>query len=449
MGAVVSDRSRETLLVMEKMEYGSLRTVLHDEALEIDVTLRLSWLRDVASGLSFLHSQRPTKLLHCDLTSESILINSVPMAKLSCVGFSQKKLFSKQGTLFGTKTHMAPELLSGHSRHTTMSDVYSFGCVACEVFTRSDLYVSDERNDLDCILREVADPNKQRRPPRPTNCPAFISELIRDCLQHNAADRPKSNSLEEQLQSATENSTRDDSSSPWFGPHEGRIKSFKQFFRRRMPESSLQDATEERTPDSNPKLHNMVSVLIADVTPCSTSVTNSLQTLKGELHHLCSKYNILRVETIGDAIMAGKSWTISHLSLLMSTFSLLDPVTNLHEEQPDHAGILVRFALDALKAAEAVTRSDEEAPHPDPMFKLQVALHSGPCLTRVVGNAESSRYAVTGETVRVACNLQRQCLPGRIHCSSITRSLILNGAKENDLRFEPRGSHQLKDGKVC
>lgn len=96
MGAVVS-RFEEPMLVMEYMSYGSLYDVLRDPSIgfEIDV---MSILQDVAQGLRFLHSSNP-QVIHGDLKSQNVLIDSSFRAKVTDFGLSAKRQIGASGTV--------------------------------------------------------------------------------------------------------------------------------------------------------------------------------------------------------------------------------------------------------------------------------------------------------------------------------------------------------------
>jgi serine/threonine protein kinase len=88
-GAVIERRS-EPMLVMEYMEYGSLYDLLHNDTMVIDGELVLPILRDVAQGMRFLHAAEP-KVIHGDLKTQNILVDSKFRAKVADFGLSQKK----------------------------------------------------------------------------------------------------------------------------------------------------------------------------------------------------------------------------------------------------------------------------------------------------------------------------------------------------------------------
>jgi Protein tyrosine and serine/threonine kinase len=73
MGAVISKQTGP-MLVMEYMQNGSLYDVLHNITMELDGELILSIMKDVSSGLRFLHNTQPP-LVHGNLKSHNILVS--------------------------------------------------------------------------------------------------------------------------------------------------------------------------------------------------------------------------------------------------------------------------------------------------------------------------------------------------------------------------------------
>jgi serine/threonine protein kinase len=62
----VLSKTVEPLLVMELMENGSLYDLLHNESMHIEGDIILPILRDIASGIRFLHAADPL-IIHGDL----------------------------------------------------------------------------------------------------------------------------------------------------------------------------------------------------------------------------------------------------------------------------------------------------------------------------------------------------------------------------------------------
>eukprot|EP00258_Populus_trichocarpa_P048755 XP_024464774.1 probable receptor-like protein kinase At1g80640 isoform X4 [Populus trichocarpa] len=125
-------------LVYEMMQNGSLESQLHGPTHGSALTwhLRMKIAVDVARGLEYLHEHCNPPVVHRDLKSSNILLDSSFNAKLSDFGLAvtsgiQSKNIELSGTL-GTLGYVAPEyLLDG--KLTDKSDVYAFGVVLLEL----------------------------------------------------------------------------------------------------------------------------------------------------------------------------------------------------------------------------------------------------------------------------------------------------------------------------
>ena len=77
------------------------------------------------------------------------------------------------------------------SQHITLcpilQQVYSFGIILYETFSRKDPYEGEDEAD---VWREVTDPRINKRPPVPKDCPPQLASLMCDCLVANADERP-------------------------------------------------------------------------------------------------------------------------------------------------------------------------------------------------------------------------------------------------------------------
>ncbi|KAK9022520.1 hypothetical protein V6N11_002777 [Hibiscus sabdariffa] len=123
------------LLVYEMMQNGSLESQLHGPSQGSTLTwnLRMKIAIDVARALEYLHENCNPPVVHRDIKSSNILLDSNFNAKLSDFGLAVTTASqNKNVKLSGTLGYVAPEyLLEG--KLTDKSDVYAFGVVLLEL----------------------------------------------------------------------------------------------------------------------------------------------------------------------------------------------------------------------------------------------------------------------------------------------------------------------------
>ncbi|XP_075511064.1 putative receptor-like protein kinase At1g80640 isoform X3 [Primulina tabacum] len=123
-------------LVYEIMENGNLEFHLHGPSHQLTLSwnVRMRIALDVARGLEYLHEHCNPPVIHRDIKSSNILLDSNFNAKLSDFGLAITGGSSNKANikLSGTLGYVAPEyLLDG--KLTDKSDVYAFGVVLLEL----------------------------------------------------------------------------------------------------------------------------------------------------------------------------------------------------------------------------------------------------------------------------------------------------------------------------
>jgi len=144
-------------------------------------------IRDIASGLTYLHSK---SIIHGDLKGHNVLIDGDGKACLADFGLSRiLEPISEHFPIGGTFRWTAPELLHhGESRETPASDVYSFACTCYEIYT-GDPPFHNIPSVFDVILAVY---NHERLPrPSSTHISAPIWGLMESCWDAGPDARPR------------------------------------------------------------------------------------------------------------------------------------------------------------------------------------------------------------------------------------------------------------------
>ncbi|KAF0687460.1 Aste57867_20797 [Aphanomyces stellatus] len=168
--------------VTEFIAQGNLANFLAENA-HLTWDIKASLALDVARALDHLHARH---VIHRDLKSKNILLDW-PAAKLSGFGVSRETLDNETLTAgVGSAFYMAPEALrSGY--YSFSADMYSFGCVLCELDTQRPLYSTmavPSQRIMYFILEEGLVPSMSK------TCPRDIRRLAEQCFHPEPAMRP-------------------------------------------------------------------------------------------------------------------------------------------------------------------------------------------------------------------------------------------------------------------
>ena len=161
------------------------------------------------------------------------------------------------------------------------------------------------------------------------------------------------------------------------------------------------------------------TMLFADIvgfTPLSErmapeQVVGLLNQLFSAFDELVEEHGAEKIKTIGDAYMVA---------------------TGLTGGADDHAAVAAELALAMQRVAGEVSERVGER------LDLRIGLHSGAVVAGVIGTKKLA-YDLWGDAVNVAARMESHGIPGAIHLSDATRSLLGDG-----YRCESRGAVEIK-----
>lgn len=134
---------RERLWVfLELMDVGALTEILEAKRGNIDEKVCAYILKRTLEGLYFLHQRG---IVHRDIKSDNILVNTQGDVKLADFGYATQLTRQKRGTVsqVGTVCWMAPELISLRKKYNHAVDIWSFGIFAIEIADGEPPYINE------------------------------------------------------------------------------------------------------------------------------------------------------------------------------------------------------------------------------------------------------------------------------------------------------------------
>ncbi|QHO25179.1 putative leucine-rich repeat receptor-like protein kinase [Arachis hypogaea] len=199
--------NRCMFLVYEYLERGSLFCNLANEmeAQELKWSKRVNIIKGTAYALAHMHHHCPSPIVHRDVSSNNVLLNSELEACVS--DFGTARLLdpdsSNQTLLVGTYGYIAPELAYTMSV-TTKCDVYSFGVVALETMMGHHpgefMSTMSKPSTQQLLVKDVLDPRiplpKSRKDMQDV---VHVVKLALACLSSDPKSRPSMQDVANEL----------------------------------------------------------------------------------------------------------------------------------------------------------------------------------------------------------------------------------------------------------
>eukprot|EP00043_Microstomoeca_roanoka_P011550 m.108961 g.108961 ORF g.108961 m.108961 type:complete len:583 (+) comp15228_c1_seq1:176-1924(+) len=181
----VCSQSLPMYIIQEFVPHGDLLSFLRrpDSRKTIDETAQLYIAFQVADGMSCLEAQNT---IHRDLAARNCLVGDNLVIKIADFGMGRvvDDLYTaRTGTKMPIKW-TSPEALC-YDAFSIKSDVWSFGVLLWEIATFGDVpYPDMEARD---VIHKLED---GYRMPEPPNCPAGLYQVMGECWEMNAKERP-------------------------------------------------------------------------------------------------------------------------------------------------------------------------------------------------------------------------------------------------------------------
>ncbi|KAI4317931.1 hypothetical protein L6164_025757 [Bauhinia variegata] len=164
-GFCIDTEEANCYLIYEYVENGSLYSWLHehkDEKLNWKTRLRIAI--DVANGLQYIHEHTRPRVVHKDIKSSNILLDSNMRAKIANFGLAKSGCNAITMHIVGTQGYIPPEYLADGVVSTKM-DVFSFGVVLLELISAREA-IDEDGNLLWASATRVFEGNDEKEKAR-------------------------------------------------------------------------------------------------------------------------------------------------------------------------------------------------------------------------------------------------------------------------------------------
>ncbi|KAK3221069.1 hypothetical protein Dsin_015039 [Dipteronia sinensis] len=204
-------QDRHTFLVYEFMEKGSLAKILsnENEARELDWEKRSKVIKGVAHALSYMHHDHVPPIIHRDISSKNVLLNTDMEAHVSDFGTAKflKPDSSNWTAAAGTYGYIAPELAYTMAV-TEKCDVYSFGVLVLEILMGR--HPGELISDINSLRDQIVDLKTMLDPrlsppliPKLTHELSLMLNIALSCLHFNPESRPPMRAVSQRLEMET------------------------------------------------------------------------------------------------------------------------------------------------------------------------------------------------------------------------------------------------------
>ncbi|XP_018653073.1 serine/threonine RGC [Schistosoma mansoni] len=434
-------------LYTEFCDRGSLCYVLRRDSIPLSWSLRIGFLTGLANGLAYLHNYH---IVHGRLNSSNCVVSDTWTCKITDYGLDSliwSNNFEKHKTFLDKPENLPyipPEYRGKYYKETLFVpavDIYSFGTIMWETASRSDPSQDDEFV-AEPMYNHPELPTKRRFETdvkyEVTTVPPFeeYNNLMESCWSEVTL-RPNLNTIIEWLTKINPRNIGVDTGTILVSKYarclESIIEDRTQALRseQKMADTLLNSMLPKQVVEMlrhgenvPPEAFEQCTIYFSDIVGFTTISSSStpfevvefLNKLYTQFDDIIDRYDVYKVETIGDAYMVASG------------------VPRRNGER--HAIAIADMSLDLVSVSHSFV-----IPHkPDEPLKIRVGLHSGPVCAGVVG-LKMPRYCLFGDTVNTASRMESTGEAYKIHCSETTHAIL---DRLGGFTFEKRGTITVK-----
>ncbi|KAF1766037.1 hypothetical protein GCK72_005992 [Caenorhabditis remanei] len=454
-------------VVREYCSKGSLNDILRNENLKLDHMYVASFVDDLVKGMVYIHDSELK--MHGNLKSTNCLITSRWTLQIADFGLRELRdgiLYDSNYNIWENFLWTAPEGMTINGMTPLMNppspkaDVYSFGIIFHEIFTREGPYkiyvqrgdVNGEgvpkKDSVECralvektVRRVYSDPYF-RPDTSDLEVQNYVKEVMAGCWHHDPSQRPEFKSIKNKLKPLFHQIYKQnimDHMVLMMEKYQTQLEDLvdertielkdeqrrSQHLLQRMLPSSVAEqllAGQDVIPEAFPPVTIYFSDIVGFTTISGESTPMEVVTFLNKLYTLFDsiirRYDVYKVETIGDAYMV-----VSGV-----------PQYKTMEYHAEQIAMMAIHILSAVRTFSIPHRTGEQ-------LMIRIGMHTGPCVAGVVGKT-MPRYTLFGDTVNTASRMESNGEALRIHCSSSTQKVL--ASIDQGFLLEERGTMAIK-----
>ncbi|XP_074647347.1 guanylate cyclase 32E-like [Tubulanus polymorphus] len=420
--------THQIILVTEYCSKGCLQDILSNDDLKLDAMFIASLVMDLLKGMTYMHDSELH--VHGNLKSSNCIVSSRWTLQVTDFGLLELRTPNshtpKDHKYYSSLFWTAPEIMRTNWPNrgaTQKGDVYSFGIILYEIVSRMAPYEDVEIEPSE-IIEKIKNPDGIICRPDTTTlqCQDYVMKVINDCWDETVDNRPDFRQIRHRLKPMCAGVKTNilDNMIDMMEKYQNNLeklveertdmlveekKRTEALLHRMLPKSVAEQL--KRGEPVIPESFNCVTIYFSDIcgfTAMSADsspmqVVDLLNDLYTLFDSIIANYDVYKVETIGDAYMV-----VSGLPLLNGN---------------NHAGEIASMSLHLIRMIKTFRIKHL----PDVTLKLRVGMHSGSCVSGVVG-LTMPRYCLFGDTVNTASRMESNGEPLKIHLSAECKTIL-------------------------